>query len=121
MIDLVEDLVHRGQRPRGPQRHLQFREFGAQIFGVWKKLVKRRIEQTDRHWQSGHLAKDSDEIAALKRQKFLKCFLACTNAFGKDHLAHGRKPLVSEEHVFRSTESDAFRAKLSRRLRIERR
>ena len=68
--------------------------------------------KTNRYRQSGHLAKDADEIATLQWQQLLECFLARANTFRENHLAHCGESLVTEEHVLRTTESDSFGAKL---------
>src|SRR5688500_17801304 len=67
VIALVENLVHRARGRRALQGHLQFRKLSTQFFRVREKLVQWRIEKTDRDRQSGHLAKDPDEVAALQR------------------------------------------------------
>ena len=121
LVDLVEQVVHVAQRGRQTHSHLQFAEFAHQLFGVWQKLMQRRIEQANRYRQSGHLAKDADEVAALQRQQFFERLLARADAFGQNHLAHRREPLIAEEHVLGATKPDSFGAKLARHLRIARR
>ena len=101
--------------------HLQLGELVAQLFGIRQKLSAAGIEQANRDRQAGHLAKDADEIATLQRQQLLERFLARADAFRKNHLAHRGEPLIAKEHVLGATKPDAFRAKLSRGLRVERR
>src|SRR6185369_10698801 len=121
VIDLVEHVVHVSQRRRGFQLHLQLGQLVAELFRVRQKLVKRRIEETNGHWQSCHLAKDPDEITTLQRQQLLERFLTRADALRKNHLAHCCESLIAEEHVLRATEADSLGAKLPRRLRIQRR
>src|SRR6185369_9271446 len=78
-------------------------------------------EKTNRDRQSGHLAKDADEVATLERQQLLECFLTRADALRENHLAHRSEALIAEEHVLGTTESDAFGPKPTRRLRVERR
>src|SRR6185369_8619719 len=121
VIDLIEHVVHVDQRACDFQFHLQLGELAQQLFGIWQKLMQRRIEKTNRDRKSGHLAKDADEIAALERQQLLKCFFARADALRENHLAHSCETLIAEEHMLRATEPDSFRAKPTRRLRVKRR
>src|SRR6185295_3998282 len=57
---------------------------------------------------------------SLQRQQFFKSLFTSANTFRQDHLAHGRQSLIAKEHVFCSTEPNAFRAKLPSRLRVQR-
>ncbi len=98
------------------QLHLQLGKLAAQLFRVRQKLVQRRIEQANRYRQSGHLAKDADEIAALQRQQLFERLFARADAFRKNHLAHRRETLIAKEHVLGATQADSFGAKLPRRL-----
>ena len=111
VIDFVEHVVHVDQRACAFQFHLQLSELAQQLFGIRQKLMQRRIEKTNRDRESGHLAKDADEIATLKRQQLLERLLACANTFRENHLAHRGETLIAEEHVLRTTESDPFGAK----------
>src|ERR1700752_947581 len=82
--------------------------------------MKWWIEQTNRDWQSGHLAKDSDKVAALQRQKFVQRFLTRTDALRKNHLSHRRQPLIAKKHVFCTTEPNSFGTKLSGGFGVQR-
>ena len=82
--------------------------------------MQRRVEQPNRDWKAGHLAKDANEVTALQRQKFFQSLLARAGAVGKNHLAHARQALVAEKHVFSATQPNAFGAHRARHPRIMR-
>src|SRR5258708_26787504 len=83
--------------------------------------MQRRIEQADGYRQSGHLAKDPEEVATLQRQKFFQRLLTRAHAIGENHLAHGGESLITKEHVLGATEPDALGAKSARHFSIARR
>src|SRR5258708_19356956 len=83
--------------------------------------MQRRIEQTNRDWEAGHLAKDADKISALQGQELFERFFACASTVRENHLTHRRQTLIAKEHVFSATEAYAFSSHLSRHARIVRR
>src|SRR5882724_6149174 len=119
LVNLIEHVIHITKRIRAFQRHLQFRQLIRQLFSVRQKLMERRVKQSDRHGQAGHLTKDTDKVSTLQRQQLFERLLASADTLGKNHLAHSGEPLVSEEHVLSTTEANTFSAKLSCRHGIE--
>ena len=96
-------MVHVGKRVCLAQRHLKFRQFTEQLIHIRQELMQRWIQQPDRYWKAGHLAKDPNEVPALQRQKFFQRLFARARAVSKNHLAHTRQALVAEEHVLSAT------------------
>src|SRR6185369_6213501 len=76
LVDFVEQVIHVAERSREAHRHLQLAELAHQLLRVRKKLMQRRIEQTNRYRQTNHLAKDADKIPTLKRQQFFQRFFS---------------------------------------------
>src|SRR5205807_8200286 len=91
-----------------------------QFVDMRQNLVRRRIQQENRDWEPGHLAEDTDEVAALQWEKLVQSFFARADAVRENHLAHRGKSLIAEEHVFGAAQSDAFSTKAARGFRIER-
>ena len=83
--------------------------------------MQGRIQRTDRHWQSVHLAEDTDEVFALIRRDLRERGGPFFQALSDDHLANRVDARSLEEHVLRTAQSDAFRAEAPRNLRVGRR
>src|SRR5207253_4617958 len=78
LINLIQQVIHVGERARVTQSHLQLREFAEKFIHVRQEFVQRRIEQANRYGEAGHLAKDPDKIAALQRQELIERLFART-------------------------------------------
>ena len=86
---------------------------------VGEKLVKRRVEKTNRHRAPVHGAEDPLEILALVREEVGQRRLTRRGVRGHDHAAHGHDSLAgAEEHVLGADEPDALRAVIPRRLGV---
>src|SRR5580698_7152319 len=81
-----------------------------QLFALGEELVQRRIQQSNRYWQTIHDAKESDEIGALHGQKFFQRRSTILFIVRQNHCAHVRKTVLGEEHVLGPAQSDALSA-----------
>ncbi len=120
---MTEHRVRLGERDRAGA---QFRRVRARGFGdfddlfvvVRNEFVQRRIEEPDRHRQSGHDAEDLVKIAALHGEELRKRRFAARQIVGQNHLAHRQDPFGIEEHVLGAAEADAFGAEAPRGLAV---
>src|ERR1700704_6112571 len=77
---------------------------------VWKKLVKRWVEETNGRRETAQLLEHSDEVRALIRQQLRERFFPLVGVFRENHFAHGVNAIALEKHVLGAAQSNARRA-----------
>ena len=87
----------------------RFGQFAQPLAVMGQEFVQRRVEQADRHRQTGHDLEEAREILALHGQDARQRQPPVVGAVGKDHLAHGWQALAVKEHVLGPAEADALR------------
>ena len=106
------------QRRRVVAADPQLGHLDQQVVVPRKKLVQRRVDQTNDDRLPAHRAQDADEILPLDRQQLIERPLTLRVALREDHPLHDRKPVFLEEHVLGPAQPDAFRAELEGPLRV---
>ena len=80
-----------------------------------RKLMQRRIDQTDRNGITVHSLKDAVEVICLERQKFRERHFTGIQRFSHDHFLDRQTAFLGiEKHMFRAAQPNAFGAHLDR-------
>jgi hypothetical protein len=77
-----------------------------EVRSIRKKLVERRVKQTDGDRKAIHRVQNATEILSLKRQEIIQCGLPRLCALGEND-ALDEDPAVAEEHMLRATQTNA--------------
>ncbi|MNQ73274.1 hypothetical protein D3C85_880010 [compost metagenome] len=88
--------------------------------GVRDELVQRRVQQADRHRQTGHDGEQVGEVGLLEGRDLGQGDAAALLVVGQDHLAHGGDAGLVEEHVLGARQADALGAEAARGLGVQR-
>ena len=75
--------------------------------------MQRRVEEPDRHRETGHRLEDRLEVPLLHREQQIERLPAGTLVRREDHLLHHREALRGHEHVLGAAEADALGTELA--------